>query len=306
MVNPQSPMAGANTTPSETIVQVRVGHWTDPIAKTGCTVVLFDRPARTVVDVRGGAPGTRETDLLAPGRLVRQADAILVTGGSAFGLAAADGVMEYLRQHGRGVPTPAGPVPIVPAAVIFDLAEGQAIAPDRQAGRAACEAATALERVQRGLIGAGTGATSGKLFGGSWATRGGLGLSTIKTYCGDVIALVVANPAGVILEGPSPRQPADPRESLLMHEPRVGFRESTTVCVVLLGAAVDETTLIRCAVAAHDGIARVIWPSHTLIDGDVVFVSALETGEPSSQETITLAVATEMAIERAIHDAITA
>ncbi len=287
-------------------MQVRVGHWTDPVAKTGCTVILFDQPARTVVDVRGGAPGTRETDLLAPGRLVRHADAILLTGGSAFGLAAADGVMEYLRQAGRGVPTPAGPVPIVPAAVIFDLAEGAPLAPDHAAGRAACEAVTTLDRVQRGLVGAGTGATSGKLFGGSWSTRGGFGLASVETPLGDVTALVVANPAGAIMTAPGPRQPADPRESLLTQEPRVGQRESTTVSVVLIDAAVDEATLIRCAVAAHDGIARTIWPCHTLVDGDVVFVSALATGEPSVQETITLSVATEMAIERAVHDAITA
>jgi L-aminopeptidase/D-esterase-like protein len=293
-------------------IQVRVGHWTDATARTGCTVVLFDRPAPAVVDVRGGAPGTRETDLLAPGRLVRQADAILLTGGSAFGLAAAEGVMDYLRRIGRGVTTPAGPVPIVPAAVIFDLSVGRPIAPGRDAGYAACEAAVPLQDVPRGLVGAGTGATCGKLYGASWTTRGGFGIATVPTPAGQVSALAVVNPAGTVMKAPQPDAltgppyPSDPRLSLIQQTPETGFRESTTLCVVLVDAPVDEVALIRCAVAAHDGIARAIWPSHTLVDGDVVFACALATGAPTAQEIITLAVAAEIAVERAINDAVAA
>src|SRR5437870_5476304 len=162
-----------------TAIRASAGHWTDHNALTGCTVVLFDRLAPAVVDVRGGAPGTRETDLLAPGRLVRSVDAILLAGGSAFGLAAADGVMRYLREQDRGVSTPAGPVPIVPAAVIFDLAVGLPIAPNADAGYQACLSARPIGDLPRGRIGAGVGATTGKLLGGS-AQRGGLGVSTVR------------------------------------------------------------------------------------------------------------------------------
>ncbi len=312
MVGTQDSIPNTPEDVSTSRIHVRVGHWTDATARTGCTVVVFDRPAPAVVDVRGGAPGTRETDLLAPGRLVRQADAILLTGGSAFGLAAAEGVMDYLRRIGRGVPTPAGPVPIVPAAVIFDLAVGTPIAPGRDAGQAACEAAVPLADAPRGVVGAGTGATSGKLFGESWTTRGGFGIATVPTPVGQVSALVVANPAGTVMKAlrpealAGPSYPSDPRLSLIQQSPEIGFRESTTLCVVLVDAPVDEVALIRCAVAAHDGIARAIWPSHTLVDGDVVFACALATGAPTSQEIITLAVAAELAVERAINDAVTA
>ncbi len=298
--------------PADEPIAVRVGHWTDEIARTGCTVVLFDRPAPAVVDVRGGAPGTRETDLLAPGRLVRHADAILLTGGSAFGLAAADGVMAYLRDVGRGVVTPAGPVPIVPTAVVYDLSVGEPRTPDAQAGRAACEAAVPLSSVRRGLVGAGTGTTAGTLFGEEWTTRGGFGIATVAAPAGQVTALVVANPAGIVVDPPTgapvnrPDVTGDPRERLLEAQPRAGGRESTTLCVLLIEAPVDETALIRCAVAAHDGMARALWPCHTLVDGDVVFATGLATGSPSAGDILALSIAAELAVERALIDAVTA
>ncbi|HYH28187.1 MAG TPA: P1 family peptidase, partial [Actinomycetota bacterium] len=169
---------------------VLVGHWTDEIGRTGCTVVL--PPSGTIAsgEVRGGAPGTRETDLLRPGMLVEHADAILLTGGSAFGLAAADGVVSWLETRGRGFQTPSGVVPIVPAAVIFDLGVGNPEArPGAAAGIAACEAAST--QVAEGAVGAGTGATVGKLRGPELAAPGGLGTASAEEEGVTVGALAV-------------------------------------------------------------------------------------------------------------------
>src|SRR6202011_4399058 len=157
-----------------TVPGIRVGHWTDLDAATGCTVVLCEQGALAGVDVRGAAPATRETDLLRPGSLVGRAHAILLTGGSAFGLAAASGVMRFLEERGAGFPTGAGPVPIVPAAALFDLSLGRAdVRPDAAAGYAACVAAS--ETVAEGCVGAGTGATVAKLGGAAGAIKSGIG-----------------------------------------------------------------------------------------------------------------------------------
>ncbi|MEA2595690.1 MAG: hypothetical protein QOF01_2159 [Thermomicrobiales bacterium] len=290
-------------------IDVVAGHWTDRDALTGCTVVLFDRPAPAVVDVRGGAPGSRETDLLAPGRLVRSVDAILLTGGSAFGLAAADGVMRFLQEQGRGVATPAGPVPIVPAAVIYDLAVGKPIAPDAGSGYSACLAAGPIGNLERGQVGAGTGASTGKLFGGR-ASRGGFGAATIAWADSSVTALVAVNSAGAVFDANSNRDAlggeADGREQLLVGAPDVGERQATTLGIVLVSAPVDETALTRCAVAAHDAFARSIRPCHTIFDGDLVFAVGLVRGAPSPVEVVGVTTATELAMERAIVDAVTA
>jgi L-aminopeptidase/D-esterase-like protein len=284
-------------------IQVAAGHWTDREALTGCTVLLFDRPAPAVVDVRGGAPGTRETDLLAPGRLVRSVDAILLSGGSAFGLAAADGVVRYLWEQERGVATPAGPVPIVSAAVIFDLAIGLPTAPNADAGYRACLAAQPVDAIERGRVGAGIGATTGKLLGGS-PSRGGLGVSTVGWSAGSVCALVVVNAAGDIVD-PASGAP-DRRERLLFGASDPGERQATTLGVVLVNAPVDETALTRCAVAAHDAFARIIRPCHTIFDGDLVFAVGLVSGAPSPTEVVSVTTATELATERAVRDAVTA
>lgn len=285
-----------------TAIQVLVGHWTDHNALTGCTVVLFDRPAPAAVDVRGGAPGTRETDLLASGKLVRGVDAILLTGGSAYGLAAADGVMRFLQEHGRGFATPAGPVPIVPAAVIYDLAVGLPIAPNADAGYQACLSARSLDELPRGRIGAGIGATTGKLLGGS-ARRGGFGASTIRWGAGSVTALVVVNAAGDVVDraGGEP----DHRERVLAGLTSLGERQATTLGVVLVNAPADETALTRCAISAHDGFARIIRPCHTILDGDLVFAVGLTPGAPAPAEILGVTTATELAMERAILDAVT-
>jgi L-aminopeptidase/D-esterase-like protein len=295
-------------TPEAEPIRVTAGHWTDDNTRTGCTVVLFDRPAPAVVDVRGGAPGTRETDVLAPGRLVRHVDAILLTGGSAFGLAAADGVMRYLQERGSGVATPAGPVPIVPAAVIYDLAVGHPTAPDAQSGRAACAAAGPIAALERGRKGVGCGATTGKIYGEP--QRGGFGVSTIDWPGGSVTALVVVNAVGAIVDPETGRGvlegEGDRRAQLLESVANSGEGQATTLGVVLVSAPVDEACLTRCAVAAHDALARAIRPCHTIFDGDLVFVAGLASGSPSPIEVARVATATELAMERAIVDAVTA
>lgn len=279
--------------------QVLIGHFTDPVGRTGCTVVVFPRSVLTVVDSRGGAPGTRETDVLRAANLVRRADAIVLTGGSAFGLAAVDGVMLALREQGRGFPTAAGPVPIVPAAVLFDLGVGGPVWPDAAAGRAAFDAARPVSMAGRGRVGAGTGATVAKLTGDP--RPGGLGIASVELAGGRVTAVVAVNAVGAI-DG------SDPRLALLAAAPGsdspVGLSENTTIGVVLVDASVDQVTLARCAIAAHDGLARSIVPSHTIFDGDTIFVSGMHEDVPEPMRILQMALATELAVERAVRDAI--
>ena len=287
-------------------VPVSVGHWTDVEAQTGCTVVVFDRPVLAAVDVRGGAPGTRETDLLRPERLVRRVDAILLTGGSAFGLAAADGVVRWLAERGRGFATTAGPVPIVPAAVIYDLAVGAPTAPDGAAGYRACEAAGPVADSARGRVGAGTGATVAKA---TWRpTRGGVGIASL----GPVTAIVVVNAFGAVID-PGSGAPVgeamegDPRRLIVAgSDGGAPYGESSTLGVVLVAEPCDHAGLQRCAIAAHDGFARAIRPCHTPFDGDLVFAVGLTDGAPSPHQVLRLATAAELAVEQAIVDAVTA
>ncbi len=278
---------------------VRIGHWTDHDNRTGCTVIVFPDSLLTTVDSRGGAPGTRETDVLGPANLVRRADAILLTGGSAFGLAAADGVMQSLRERGRGFQTAAGPVPIVPAAVLFDLGNGEPVWPDASAGRRAVDSAIPIAKAERGRVGAGTGATVAKIVGEP--KPGGLGIATIAVGAGSVTAIVAVNAIGVVAG-------ADPRPALLAVTasdlPSVGVNENTTIGAIIIDAEADPVSLARCAIAAHDGLARMIVPSHTIFDGDTLFVSTLREGSPDPMTIARLAMATELAVERAIRDAV--
>ncbi len=282
-----------------TLESVRIGHWSDRQHRTGCTVIVFPESVLTAVDARGGAPGTRETDVLAPANLVRRADAILLTGGSAFGLAAADGVMQGLRERGRGFRTAAGPVPIVPAAVLFDLANGSPVWPGAEAGRAALSAAVPVEVAERGPVGAGTGATVGKIAGAPGL--GGIGIATVPVGLGSVTAIIAVNSAGVV-DG------TDPRPALLAHanlgQSSVGLHENTTIGAVVIDAVADAVALARCAIAAHDGLARMIVPCHTVFDGDTVFVSALWEGPTDPTQILLLSVATELAVEQAIREAV--
>jgi L-aminopeptidase/D-esterase-like protein len=245
---------------------VRVGHWTDPVGRTGCTVVLF--PAGTVAsgEIRGGAPGTREWALLAPERLVDHLDAVVLAGGSAFGLAACDGVMRFCEERGMGFPTAAGVVPIVVGAVLYDLWVGSSTArPDAAAGYAACEAAGA-GAVECGAVGAGTGATVGK-WRGEDATRPG-GVGTAAHRFGDLVvaALVAVNAYGDVL-GPGEEPPDVALEATRLVA--VPFAENTTIGVVATNARLDKTGCLL--------VARAVVPSHAMADGDAVVAAA--TGE---------------------------
>lgn len=244
---------------------VRVGHWTDEVGMTGCTVVL--PPPGTVGsgEVRGGAPGTRETDLLRPGRLIEEIHAVLLTGGSAFGLAAADGVMRWLEERGVGFETGVARVPIVPAAVIFDLGVGDPRArPGPDHGYAACEAAS--ETTTAGRVGAGAGATVGLD-----RVPGGVGLA--EAFEGEVAvwALAVVNAFGAVvgedgrpLAGEIPPPGAVPQ-----------WRGTNTVLgVVATDASLTKEGCRDLASAAHDGLARAVRPAHTMWDGDTVFTLA--------------------------------
>lgn len=294
---------------------VSVGHWTDPVARTGCTVVLFDRPVLAAVDVRGGAPATRETDLLAPGRLVQRVDAILLTGGSAFGLAAADGVVDLLARRGRGFPTVAGPVPIVPTAALYDLGVGEPIAPGPDAGRLACEAAGPVPPLEWGQVGAGTGATTGKIFASDRARRGGVGFGSVSWDGGTIATITAVNAYGDVAghdatraEPRRGRDPLDRRETILRipNRPEPVIGTSTTLAVVIVNAPCSHDDLLRCAVSAHDGFARSIHPCHTPFDGDVVFAIGLIDGHATPGELLKICIGVELATERAILDAVTA
>lgn len=247
---------------------VKVGHWTHPDHPTGCTVVVLPEPNVVAAEIRGAAPGSRETALLGPGMRVQQVQAILLTGGSAFGLAAADGVMAELEKEGRGHPTPVGPVPIVPAAVIFDLRPGQP-RPDREAGAAAHRAASP-DPVAGGAVGAGAGATVAKWRGLEHMRPGGLGSYAVQVGEVTVAALVVVNAVGDVfsLEG----------EALtggdhLSGPPRVPARpgEATTLAVVATDGRFDRADLGRMAVRAQDAYSVCLRPAHTRYDGDAVF-----------------------------------
>lgn len=263
---------------------VRVGHWTDTAARTGCTVVLLPAGGAVAsVDVRGAAPGTRETDLLRPEATVAAVNAILLTGGSAFGLAAADGVVAHLEERGHGTPTPAGPVPIVPAAVLFDLAVGsRTTRPDAESGRAAIREAERGAPCVSGPVGAGTGATVGKLFGDPVA--GGLGTCARVLPSGRVVgALVAVNAVGdVVDEGGAVLAGAGTVERLLTGPPPTApvAGTNTTLAVVATDASLTKTQCHRLAQVAHDGLARAIRPVHTGFDGDTVFAVSTGDGQP--------------------------
>jgi L-aminopeptidase/D-esterase-like protein len=272
---------------------VLVGHWSDPEARTGCTVVLVPEGTTASAEVRGGAPASRELDLLVPGRLVDRIDAVVLTGGSAFGLAAADGVMTWLEERGRGVATPAGPVPIVPTLALYDLAVGSsAVRPGPAEGRAACDAAGAGD-VAHGAVGAGTGATTGTWLGRDEARPGGLGGATVRAGELVVAALVAVNaygsidPTGRGLDGIEDALPAAP-------PPPIG---NTTIGVIATNARLDKTACLTVAQGGHDGLARAIAPAHTRVDGDALIALATGAVDAPVDHVRLLAVA---AVERAV------
>jgi L-aminopeptidase/D-esterase-like protein len=256
---------------------VRVGHWTGD--GTGVTVVVVPPETVASCEIRGGAPATRETALLEPGRTVQHVDAFVLTGGSAFGLATADGVMRALAEQGRGFPTRGGPVPLVPAAAIFDLVSSEGVTPGPEEGRAALAAALRepAGELEIGLVGAGRGATIGKWRGGEHAVPGGLGSASARD--GDVVvgALVVVNAVGdvyaddgTVLAGSSAAPDARPFPA-----PRP-FEEAgnTTLAVVVTNARCTKLECRLLAESAHHGLVRAIHPSHTRHDGDLTFAAA--------------------------------
>ena len=260
---------------------VSVGHWTDTAGRTGCTVVLVPGGAVPGVDVRGGAPGTLGTDELRPGMTAERAHAILLTGGSAFGLAAADGVMRYLDELGVGFAIGTVRVPIVAGAVIFDLLTGDPRArPDAAAGHAACLAATGHPEV--GAVGAGTGATVAKV-GGGRPRPGGVGIATAPAGAATVAAVMVANSVGGIWDDERHEwaAPLAPGEGAAA--PVAGA--NTTIGVVVTDAELTKEQANRVAAVAHDGIARAVRPAHTRYDGDTIFCLATGAVTPGPSGT---------------------
>ena len=342
------PAGASRQTPSKARLQtagaitdvpgIRLGHAHDLAARTGCTVVLCEADGAVAgVDVRGAAPGTRETDMLNPENLVERVHAVLLTGGSVFGLDAACGVVRWLEERRIGFDTGVARVPIVPAAVIFDLAEGEAgVRPDHRMGYEACERATneeANEEAAEGRIGAGAGATVGKILGITMASPGGVGTASMKLANGATVgAVVIVNAFGDIIDPASGRilagarspaggwldtqrmiesgppaqagQPSRGRKTrrdergasaALRHPSSV--MQNTTLAVVATDAALTKAQARKVAAMAHDGLARAIKPIHTMFDGDTIF--ALSTGRVQADVTMIGAVAAEV-VSRAV------
>ncbi|MBC7247086.1 MAG: P1 family peptidase [Actinobacteria bacterium] len=298
---------------TETIDGVRIGHAGDPVGLTGCTVVLLPPGSRGGVEVRGGAPGTRETDLLRPANLVEEVHAFLIAGGSAFGLAASLGVVRYLEERGIGYDTGVARVPIVPAGVLFDLGVGDAGArPDEEMGYRACLDACE-DYGRQGNVGAGTGATVGKMLGYAHCTKSGLGAAFCEEGGVKILALAAVNALGEVV---------DERGEVMagVRLPEGGFASSealmrsalgagggggfgggasplvnTTLAVVVTNAALSKTDVNWVAQRGHNGLARAIRPSHTRLDGDLVFAAA--TGEVPASPDLVGAVAAALLAE---------
>ena len=298
---------------------IRVGHYTDPRRPTGCTVILAQEGAVGGVDVRGSAPGTRETDLLAPLNLVDTVHAVLLSGGSSFGLEAATGVVRWLEERGIGYAAGPARVPIVPAAILFDLWIGdQRIRPDAQAGYAACEAASAQPPAQ-GSVGAGAGATVGKLFGIERAMKGGIGTASLKVGGITVGAIVAVNPVGDVIDPATGRVLAGARDAtgarwsgstaaILRGELPTLLQPgmATTIGLVATDARLAKAQAQKVAQMAHDGLARTIDPVHTMYDGDTIFTLANGRSGLAGNPTVlgvAAAAVTACAVLRAVRSA---
>ena len=309
---PDLPYSGAITD----VAGIEVGHHTDSRRPTGSTVILAREGAVAGVDVRGAAPGTRETDLLSPGNFVQQVHAILLAGGSAWGLAAADGVVRWLEERGVGLDVRFGRLPIVPGAVLFDLPVGDArIRPDAASGYAACEAASTAAPAE-GNVGAGAGALVGKLFGAQHAMKGGIGTASVKVGGVTVGALIACNALGDVLDPDTGellagsrtddgRALRDTLRSLLRGElPKPLLAgTNTTIGVIATDAVLTKVQAQRLAAVAHDGLARAINPVHTMSDGDTLF--ALATGRVALEDeapgmTVLSTMAAEVAAQATV------
>lgn len=316
MTNNQSAARGAITD----VAGLKVGHFTETRRPTGCTVILCEEGATAGVDVRGSAPGTRETDLLDPQNLVQQVHAIVLSGGSAFGLDTATGAVRWLEEHGIGYDVGVAKVPIVPAAILIDLFIGDAkIRPDAEAGYKACKTATTSAPAE-GNFGAGAGATVGKLFGRERAMKGGLGTASLRIGKDLTVGAIVAvnaigdiiDPAtGQIIAGARTadgKRLAGAMAAVLRGEamPPLLGGTNTTIGVVATDAKLDKAQAKKVAQMAHDGLARTINPAHTMYDGDTIF--ALATGKSARPANVTLigalaAEAMAQAVVRAVRAA---
>lgn len=285
------------------ITEVRgmeVGHAQDEEALTGCTVILCRKGAVGGVDVRGGAPGTRETDLLDPVNLVERVHAVVLAGGSAFGLDAAGGVMRYLEEQGIGFETGAAKVPIVPCAILYDLSLGRAdVRPDFAMGFRAAAAASPVAPAE-GNAGAGMGASVGKMRGMKYAMKAGVGTWSTKVHGIVIGALVAVNAIGDVVDPQSGEWIAGMRSGTTMnwmqeHRPRAPVRSNTVIGVVATNARLTKAQATKVAQMAQDGLARAIRPAHTSLDGDTVF--ALATGEKKADVTMVGAFAAEVMAE---------
>lgn len=293
---------------------IKVGHAEDMVARTGCTVILCEDGATAGVDIRGGAPGSRETALLDPINMVERVHGILLTGGSAFGLDAAGGVMAYLEERGIGFDVGVAHVPIVPASVLFDLGVGNPmIRPDKAMGYRACENAGTKE-FRQGLLGAGAGATVGKIAGAEKAMAGGIGTWSIQL--GDIVvgAIVAVNAFGDIVDPEANSIIAGAMGlnkgsflntlEIMKTMPRMkekAFMENTTLGVVATNAELTKAEAKKVASMTHNAYARVIRPVHTQLDGDTIY--ALSTGSIRADINVIGLLATE-AMERAILNAV--
>jgi L-aminopeptidase/D-esterase-like protein len=299
---------------------IKVGHAQDMAAITGCTVVLCEAGATGGVDQRGGAPGTRETDLLRPMHMVEHAHAILLAGGSAYGLDAAGGVMAYLEAQGVGYDVRVAKVPIVPAAILFDLGIGDpSVRPDAAMGRAACEAA-ADGPVEQGSVGAGTGCSVGSVFGPGFQTKGGIGTASVDLGGGLVVgALVAVNAFGDVIDPASGAIIAGARkppkgdsyaDTLATMRTLIGktiakiATRNTVIGVVATNARLTKEEANKVAQMAHNGLARTIRPAHTPFDGDTIF--ALATGQKKANVSLIGAYAAEVVAEAILNGVRTA
>jgi L-aminopeptidase/D-esterase-like protein len=298
---------------------IEVGHATDLEALTGCTVILCRKGAVCGVDVRGGAPGTRETDLLNPVNLVQKVHAVLLAGGSAFGLDAASGVMRYLEEQGIGFDVGVAKVPIVPSAILFDLALGSAtVRPDLALGHKAAVSASA-EEVAEGNVGAGAGASVGKIFAMKSAMKSGIGSASLDAGGGVIIgALIAVNAFGDVVDPASAQIIAGARAVELgplkfgkrgefadtlevmksfTGQKVMGFstKSNTVIGVVATNARLDKAEATKVAQMAHDGLARAIRPAHTMLDGDTLF--ALSTGNKNADVSTVGAYAAEAVVQ---------
>lgn len=293
---------------------VKVGHFTETRRPTGCTVLIFEKEATAGVDVRGAAPGTRETDLLNPVNTVQKVQAILLSGGSAFGLDAASGVVRYLEERGLGYRVGSIVVPIVPAAILFDLGVGDArIRPTAESGYRACQAAKA-GRVEEGNVGAGAGATVGKMFGPKQAMKSGIGTYSIHVGNTGIVvgAIVAVNSVGDVVDSKTgkiiagARKPdgsgfmdtmAQMREGRLVEVPAGAH---TAIGVVATNAAFDKTQMTKIAQMAHDGLARSVNPVHTPNDGDTIFAVATGASNGRADHGAVGALAAEAVAEAVV------